>query len=233
MEEGDEETIACLRKAGFSHTPGLPDTQIIQCRNNYILPIEGRSAQELFDAFKSKWRYNIRVAKKKGVTCGYYGKERLHEFFLLSQETGERDHFTIRSEEYFASMMDNLGENCRLYLCDYEGQALSGAITVQYGGRTCYVYGASTAVHREVMPNYLMQWEMIQWAVENNCHTYDFMGIPFWYDESHPNYGVYRFKQGFNGRVAVYAGEFSLVFSPTYKKLLDFVLRHMHYEKFT
>lgn len=55
----------------------------------------------------------------------------------------------------------------RLYLCYYNGQALSGAVTVQYGGRTCYVYGASTALHREVMPNYLMQWEMIQWAVES------------------------------------------------------------------
>ena len=61
-------------------------------------------------------------------------------------------------------------------ICDYQGQALSGAVCVQYGGRTCYVYGASTAVHREVMPNYLMQWEMIRWALQSGCEIYDFVG---------------------------------------------------------
>lgn len=233
VEEDDGETIEILKQAGLSHTPCLPDTKIIQCRNNYILPIRGRSAEEIFASFKSKWRYNIRLAKKKGVTCGIYGADRLNDFYRLLQETSLRDGFTIRSKEYFATMLEKLGEHCRLYLCYYNGQALSGAVTVQYGGRTCYVYGASTALHREVMPNYLMQWEMIQWAVESGCHTYDFMGIPHWYDETHPNYGVYRFKQGFNGRVAVYAGEFSIVFSPGYKRMMDRLLHRAHYEKLT
>lgn len=232
VEEEDAETISVLKEAGFSFSPYLPDTKIIQCRNNYILPIEGRSAEELYASFKQKWRYNIRLAKKKGVTCGCYGVDHIDEFYKLIQETSQRDGFTIRSKEYFASMLEKLGERCRLYLCYYEGQALSGALTVQYGGRTSYVYGASTSLHREVMPNYLMQWEMIQWAVASHCHTYDFMGIPHWYDEKHPNYGVYRFKQGFNGRVAVYAGEFKIVFSPFYKRMVDRILHKFHYDKF-
>ena len=160
-----------------------------------------------------------------------YGPNHLDDFYRLLEETSLRDGFTIRSKEYFASMLEKLGEHCRLYLCYYNGQALSGAVTVQYGGRTCYVYGASTALHIYVMPNYLMQWEMIRWAVENKCHTYDFMGIPHWYDETHPNYGVYRFKRGFNGHVAVYAGEFSIIFSPGYKRFMDRLLHRVHYEK--
>ncbi len=233
VEKWDKETIQALCRAGLSYTPGLPDKKVIQCRHNYILPLKGRTPEDVFSSFKSKWRYNIRLAERKGVVCRMYGKEKLPEFYKLLSETAQRDKFTIRSPEYFASMMDNLGENCRLYLCHYQGIPLSGAITVQYGSRTCYVYGASTSLHREVMPNYLMQWTMIQWALENHCHTYDFMGIPFWFDPSHPNYGVYRFKQGFNGKVAVYAGEFQMVFSPGYKKFLDKVLGRIGYEKFS
>lgn len=93
-------------------------------------------------------------------------------------------------------------------MCYYNGEPLSGAVATQYAGKTCYVYGASTAQHRNVMPNYLMQWNMICWAVENGCSIYDFQGIPFYKNENHPNYGVYRFKQGFNGEVLTYAGEF-------------------------
>ena len=87
-------------------------------------------------------------------------------------------------------MLEKLGEHCRLYLCYYKDQArLSGAVTVQYGGRTCYVYGASDNAHRNVMPNYLIQWEMIRWAVETGCTLYDFQGVSGNLDENSPMYG--------------------------------------------
>ena len=81
------------------------------------------------------------------------------------------------------------------------------------------------------MPNYLMQWEMIRWAVEAGCELYDFQGVPCWYDTSHPNYGVYRFKTGFCGRLAIYAGEFRMVFSKRYKSAFDRALKWVGYQK--
>ena len=71
------------------------------------------------------------------------------------------------------------------------------------------------------MPNYLMQWTMIRRAILNNCHTYDFCGVPYWNIEDHPNYGVYRFKQGFNGYVVTYAGEFDYQCQPLACRLFD------------
>lgn len=231
IEETDSEKVFALRAAGFSFQPWQPDEKTIQSRNNYILELRGRSEEELLRSFKSKCRYNIGLAKRRGVRCVVCGKERLGDFQRLMEETGKRDGFRVRSQEYFSGMMDALGEKCRLYLCEYQGQVLSGAICVQYGGRTCYVYGASTAAHREVMPNYLMQWEMIRWAVEAGCELYDFQGVPCWYDTSHPNYGVYRFKTGFCGRLAIYAGEFRMVFSKRYKSAFDRALKWVGYQK--
>lgn len=233
IEETDNQAIFALEEAGLSFCPWVPDDLNIQCRNNYILELQGRSEEELLRSFKSKCRYNIGLAQRKGVRCAHWGKERLPDFCRLMGETGKRDGFQVRSLEYYARMMDALGEHCRLYLCEYQGEPLSGAICVQYGGRTCYVYGASSSSHRELMPNYLMQWEMIRWAVESGCQIYDFQGVPYWYDSSHPNYGVYRFKTGFNGRLAIYAGEFSMVFSRRYKAAFDRMLQCVGYYKLT
>lgn len=224
----DEESIRGMGEMGCVLQPD-PEEKAIQCRCNYQLPIAGKTANEVYQSFQPKWRYNIRLAERKGVVCRYYDKDtlgdRLDEFFPLMEETGSRDGFNIRSKEYFRTLLDNLGSHCRLYLCYYKDQAISGSVTVQYAGKTCYVYGASTASCRSVMPNYLMQWNMIQWAIENGDQIYDFQGIPHYSDEAHPNYGVYRFKRGFNGQVVEYAGEFDRVFSPLLKRGTDRLYR--------
>ena len=230
----DQATIQAIQDLGLKIRSDLGE-KTIQCRCNYMLDIKNRTADEVFQSFHSKWRYNIHLAERKGVVCHFYENDaavdKLDDFYPLMQETGKRDGFYIRSKEYFKSMLKNLDTHCRLYLCYYEDRPVSGAIATQYAGKTCYVYGASSDTARNVMPNYLMQWHMIQWAIENGDTVYDFQGIPYYYDESHPNYGVYRFKKGFNGQVVEYAGEFDYLFSPMKKKLVDHMYRDAKFLK--
>lgn len=229
----DDEFISEIQKMGFAFQPHMPDFTTFQIRNNYMLDIEGKTEEELLAHFHSKWRYNIRLAARKGVVCDYYNKgnvideQKLDEFYELMKTTGDRDGFIIRPKEYFRKMLLSLGEeHCRLYMCYKDSKALSGAVTTQYAGKTSYVYGASANEARNLMPNHLMQWTMIQWAVENGDFVYDFQGIPNYDDESSPNYGVYRFKKGFNGQVVEFAGEFDYVFSKSFMKFVDFA-EHM------
>ena len=77
---------------------------------------------------------------------------------------------------------------------------------------------------RQVMPIYLIQWEMIKWAVEGGCTVYDFQGVSGNLDESSHLYGLYRFKKGFNGQLDELAGEFDLVFKPFAYKFVDFAI---------
>lgn len=221
ITECDNKEIEVFKSFGFDFHENAPELTTIQARNNYILKIDGRSSEEIFNSFHKKWRYNIRLAMRKGVKCCVCGVEALDDFYALMEETGERDGFCIRSKDYFERMITELGEHCRLYMCYCDGEPLSGAVSVQYAGKTCYVYGASTARMRNVMPNYLMQWNMICWAIESGCDIYDFQGIPFYKDETHPNHGVYRFKQGFNGEVMTYAGEFI----KNYKRVRSQIIR--------
>ena len=72
------------------------------------------------------------------------------------------------------------------------------------------------------MPNYLMQWEMIRWALETGCSVYDFQGVSGNLNpENNPMYGLYRFKKGFNGQLDELAGEFDCVSRPLRAAMVD------------
>lgn len=228
ISEDDVEAIKNLERLGFVHHSERVGYKNIQCRENYILDLNGKSEEEIFSGFKSKWRYNIRLAAKKGVKCGFYGEEKLDDFMLLMRQTAKHDNFQCRERDYFKRILRELGDKAMLCMCYLDDEPLSGALCIEYGGVMSYVYGCSSSEHRNCMPNYLMQWTMIKQALQRNCHTYDFCGIPYWNIPNHPNYGVYRFKQGFNGQVVTYAGEFDYRCCPFMCRMFDTVWLKMH-----
>lgn len=217
----DEEFLRIAEEMGFSRKFGPTGFETIQCRFNYRLYIGGKTEDEVFMNLTQKCRYNVRVAMKHGVEIKVVGKEYLDEFMRIMKTTGERDGFNIRPKEYFERMLDSLGEHVRLYMGFYNGQAVCGTITTNYAGKCCYVYGASDNAFRNVMPNYLIQWEMIKWAVETGCTVYDFQGISGnLEDENNHLYGLYRFKRGFNGQVDELPGEFDIIYKPFAAKMV-------------
>ena len=219
-----------LQGAGFSHI--LTDEErLIQCRSNYILNLNGRTLDEIRAGFKPEYRNRISKAQRHGVWCEEYSGENavslLDDFFALMVQTGKRDGFPIRSKEYFERFIRAFGELSRLFICYAETNGktipLSGAITVNYGRKFSYVYGASGDLWRNLYPNYLMQWTMINAALKHGCHVYDFGGVPFYYDDTRREYGMYRFKKGFDGEVVTYAGQLTKIYRPTLYRAVYFM----------
>ena len=134
-------------------------------------------------------------------------------------ETGSRDGFIIRPLEYFEKMYDCLGpKHMKILMAYYEDKPISGVIPIFYGNKTWYLYGASSNQHRNLMPNYLLQWEMIKMAIARKDDIYDFRGVSGVVDENHPQYGLYRFKQGFGATFTEFIGDVYMPFKPlTYK----------------
>ena len=104
------------------------------------------------------------------------------------------------------------------------GIIVSGAILLISKKTGCYLYGASDNVYRNLMPNYLLQWEMIQYSMNRGCTLYDFRGISGDLNPDNHLYGLYRFKRGFNGEFVEYIGEFDLVISKFYFFLWEMLL---------
>jgi len=219
----DEEFKKIAKEIGFKIKENVKDfSEGIQPRYVFRLNVKDKTEEELLKSFHEKTRYNIRLASKKGVTIRTGGRKDLKDFHRIMVETGSRDDFLIRPLEYFEKMYDCLGkEYLRVIMADYEGQPISGAIAIYYGNKVWYLYGASSNSHRNVMPNYLVQWEMIKWALEKKCDIYDFRGVSGHVDENHPQYGIYKFKKGFNGDFVEFVGELYMVFRPITNFLFD------------
>ncbi|WP_297437245.1 peptidoglycan bridge formation glycyltransferase FemA/FemB family protein [uncultured Clostridium sp.] len=95
----------------------------------------------------------------------------------------------------------------------YKGQDLylSGSLYLYHGDIGWYLYGASDNKLRDTMPNFAMQWAMIEDTVDLGCPVYDFRGVSGDLNPENPLYGLYKFKKGFNGNFVEFIGEFDIV----------------------
>ncbi|HVL90687.1 MAG TPA: peptidoglycan bridge formation glycyltransferase FemA/FemB family protein [Actinomycetota bacterium] len=216
IEAGSAEAGA-LREAGFRPAGGAGFGGV-QPKAVMVLDI-GRDEDAILEGFKSKWRYNIRLAERKGVTVEQAGREDLPAFYDLLLITAKRDGFFVRGRAYFETLFDTLEprDMLSLWLARYEAAPVAGAICFAFGNRVTYVYGASSNEHRKVMPNHLMQWTMIQWARKRGATLYDFRGVSPVRDgkpvEEHIA-GLNRFKEGFGARYVEYTGDLDLPLRP-------------------
>ena len=221
IKSDNREFIQNLKKAGFEIVSGSKNFEGIQPCYVFRLDIKDKTPEAVFANFHSKTRYNINLSQKRGVIPRIGTKDDINDFSRLMNETGLRDEFVIRPPEYFANMLDVLGENARLYMADYKGRPIAGALLIHYGKKVWYLYGASGNADRNVMPNYLLQWEMIKYACQKKCDIYDFRGVSGDLSEDNPLYGLYRFKKGFSGEFIEFLGEAQIVFSPFYNNVIN------------
>ena len=191
------------------------------------LDLAGRNLDEIRASFKGQTRRNIKLAleKHRVEVLTDVTRDDLATFHKLYVITGERDGYRPYSLSYLQKVWDALEPTgmAKLFLTRYEGQYLSGAICFAVGDKSWYVFGASSNEHRNVMPNYAMQWAMISWAKSLDCAWYDFRGVsPRRRQEGEAAadlekddhlQGLNRFKEGFSPRYVEYIGEWDLVYN--------------------
>ena len=224
VESSDEEFRKVVTNLGYMIKDDAKNfREEIQPRYVFRLDIKGKTEEEIFAGFHSKTRYNVILATKKGVTVKEGTREDLKDFHRIMVETGARDGFIIRPLSYFEKMYDELApKHMKLLMAYYDGKPISGVIPIMYGNKTWYLYGASSNSHRNLMPNYLLQWEMIKIALERKDDIYDFRGVSGVVDENHPQYGLYRFKKGFGATFTEFIGEIYIPFKPFTYSLYKF-----------
>ena len=213
IKSDDEDFKNIMLQLGFSIKDDAKNfREEIQPRYVFRLDTKGKTEDEIFKAFHQKTRYNVRLATKKGVTIKEGNKEDLKDFHKIMVTTGIRDGFITRPLEYFEKMYDELGpEHMKVLLAYYEGKPIAGVIPIMYGNKTWYLYGASSNEHRNLMPNYLLQWEMIKIALSRKSDIYDLRGVPGIADNSN---GLYRMKKGFGAEYTEFVGEVYMPYKP-------------------
>ena len=93
---------------------------------------------------------------------------------------------------------------------------LSGSMFIMTKPEVVYLSSGNYEEFLSYNSQYLIQWEMIKYAIEHNFERYNFYGIPNTFDKNDKDYGIYEFKTGFNGFVEELIGEFEIKTSPVY-----------------
>lgn len=201
------------KRLHFSMDP-KNDYSTYQPKCVYQSNLTGMTEEMLLSQFHTKTRYNIRLARRRGLTVRQGTVSDLPIFHAMMKETAERDGFSCKSEGFYLRFLSAFGEYAKLFLAEKDGRVLAGAITVLFGNRAWYAYGCSFTEGRENMPNHILQWEMMRYAINRGCTIYDFRGVEGLPTPENPHYGLHRFKQGFHADFIEYVGQMDLTIRP-------------------
>lgn len=190
----------------------------VQPKCNMVIDISG-SEEEILGRMKSKTRYNIGLAQKKGVTLRVCQELcDLEVFWQLTKQTAKRDGFNPHTKEHYKKMFEFLGKDgtLKLFLAEYHNKIIAANLVAFFGKTAVYLHGASSDVDRDVMATYFLQWMGILEAKKNGCHDYDFGGVNGKTYFNKKWEGITRFKTGFsqNEEPKEYLGNFELVLNP-------------------
>jgi len=228
--------VAELKQAAASEKLAIVKTKTdIQPPDTTLIDLT-KSENELLSAMRSKWRYNIRLAQKKGVVVRAYRAEgdkadnssldsdasrALDIFYELYKTTANRDGIAIHAKKYYEDLFALSASHkdaplITVYIASHEGENLASIITLFSKSEAVYLYGASSNAKRNLMPAYFLQWTAICDAKSYGSAVYDFYGMPPSDDKNHPMYGLYLFKTGFGGRIVHRPGSLDFPLSPLY-----------------
>lgn len=191
-----------------------------------------RTEEEILAAMKSKWRYNINLAARKGVVVQKTAldsssiEKAIDDFYALYKETSARDGIAMHAKSYYKDLLELSAQEAQkgsdvpqvnLYVASHEGDNLGAIMTLFSKTESVYLYGCSSNKKRNLMPNFLLQWTAMKDAKAYGSRYYDMYGMPPTDDPSHPMHGLYLFKTGFGGRNVHRAGSYDVPLKGIYK----------------
>lgn len=184
----------------------------VQFRNTVLIDLQ-LTQTDLLARMKQKTRYNISLAERKGITIRRGTNDDLAMLYHMYAVTAARDGFAIRDEAYYLNVWASLMKsgNAIPLIAYCENTPVSGIVMFIFAERAYYFYGMSSGEHRDKMPNHLLQWSGMQIARDLGCRSYDMWGAPDAENPADPMWGVYRFKEGFNGNTVAGIGAWDYV----------------------
>lgn len=173
---------------------------------------------ELFERLKPKWRYNIKLAQRKGVHVREMTTDHGFEIFSkLYFETTHRQEYAGHSKQYHEIVYRTLKESMgHILIAFYEDIPLSAYHLFLFNDVLYYPYGGSSVEHRHVMASNALMWEAIRFGLRHHAKTFDMWGSlsPDYAQDTKGWGGFTRFKEGYGTDFVEFVGSFDLVLNP-------------------
>ena len=198
--EVGQDLAGVLRELGLRPSP--------QVQPPYTMILKLGPEDEALASFNRGTRYNIRLAAKRGVNV-VEGTDAA-EMARQSGASASRQGIKLPPASYYQLLLDRLPW-ARTYVAQVDGEAVAAMLVIHFDGRGYYMFSGSNGERRELKPVYAAKWAAIRSAIGAGCRDYDLWGVPPGPDRTHPWYGLWEFKSGFNGELVEYVGCWDLV----------------------
>jgi len=190
-----------------------------KCMNGFLpcrtLQINlNQSEGKILQKMKSKTRYNILVAKKRGVEVRVVGGRKLahspllfRTFLAMLQENAKRLKIFGMPEKWLKAQVMAFGDKCFVALAyPSTGSGLVAGNFLMTSKDGCfYSHNGSTGLGRKMMAPTLCAWEAVREAKRRNLKVFDFDGIDDGTRALKRWKGFTRFKKGFGGKEIEFA----------------------------
>ena len=283
--------ISDLKQLGYKHYGfNLTFGKELQPRWIYVLDLEGKDENVVFQNFSSDTKRYINRAIKNGLEIEEVTLDNLKNFSDIMEHTSKRRGFINRPISYYRDMYCTLGKYVKILNCfldtekamkkvdleikELEDQVrelklrmeevgskkskdnykskqngletllkkrseflelrekygqkiiMASSMFLLFGNEVLYLYSGSYDQFMKYNAQYLIQWEMIQYAIKNHYGRYNFYGIEGDFQkENNDTYRIYEFKKGFDGHVVEFIGEFDLVVNKFYYFLYNVLFK--------
>jgi lipid II:glycine glycyltransferase (peptidoglycan interpeptide bridge formation enzyme) len=186
-----------------------------------------KSEEELFNNFKNKTRYNIRLAQKHGVVVEEDNSPKTFSQYLkLMLETTRRQGFYAHDSKFHQLQWQILQPAgiSHLLVAKHKGKILAAFLLFLFNQTLYYPYGASTREEKELMAPNLLMWEAIRFGKKNGALLFDLWGgTSSEIKENDPWYGWHRFKMGYSPETIELVGAYDLVITPLLYEVYNWV----------
>jgi FemAB-related protein (PEP-CTERM system-associated) len=184
-------------------TPQFGDLPIRRHKVSMMAPLAG-SIDGAWEALDRKVRNQVRKAEKSGLTTEVGSAELLPEFYAVFAENMRDLGTPVYPRRWFEEILLRFPERSRVFLVRHDRQAIAGAVTLGYRDSLEVPSAASLRSHRQMCPNMLLYWRIMQQAVADGVRVLDF-------GRSTPGEGTYKFKEQWGAVPGPMAWEYVLL----------------------
>ncbi len=162
--------------------------------------------EALWRNLSKQCRYDVRQAKKKGVIVEKTTSQAdLLSFYALCQSVSHTKKFALSgSAALLSQLTQNPSQNgveSFLFKALLQDKLCGGAFVIRCGDSVHYMWAASDRAFSQCCIGEYLQWEIIEWALGQQCKLYDLEGI-----DPIQNPGTYHFKKKFGGEIITLPG---------------------------
>ncbi len=205
---GEYEQVKWIYTINFSEIENLPKISLAEDERDYDVlnnTLDAEAEKILFRTLHKNHRYTVKYATERfDLKLRELKVDEYNILYDLVKEAGAVHGFVPRDVNFYKELKENFGEKATAVVAELpDGAPIATGFFLLYGSEVIYLSSGMRREYKKLGGPHLIQWAMIKYTYKNGFLKYN-----FWGTHPDPENGVFKFKQGFNGKVEEFVGTF-------------------------